>query len=161
MSNSFEMAWGIVKGQSSDFDWFKPGWERMTLNERKRQEMGGGDNYGAGLQWGKRGVPTRRESELDVQGNKSRIPDIGRNALPAIASPAHGLTESASSNERREATERGLERDIEDDASTNPNPAINDALTGIGESPTMPNEYREDIWERQRNAMQNSPLGRR
>ena len=121
MSNSFEMAWGIVKGQSSDFEWFKPSWERMTLNERKRREMGRGDNYGAGLQWAKRGVPTRRESELDVWRKKPRSPY---------------------------AMERGLEQDIEEDASTNPNPAINDALRSIGESPTMPIEYRQDIQER-------------
>ena len=131
MSNSFEMAWGIVKGQSSDFEWFKPSWERMTLNERKRREMGRGDNYGAGLQWAKRGVPTRRESELDLWENKSRHPSKGPHK-----------------EGRREATERGLEQDIEEDASTNPNPAINDALRNIGESPTMPIEYRQDIQER-------------
>ena len=35
MSNSFEMAWGVVKGQSSDFDWFRPGWKRRIEGQRQ------------------------------------------------------------------------------------------------------------------------------
>jgi hypothetical protein len=34
---AFDTAWEVVKGQSSDFDWFRPGWKRQieTANEMK------------------------------------------------------------------------------------------------------------------------------
>jgi len=35
---AFDMAWKLVKGQSSDFDWFRPGWKREieSANEVKQ-----------------------------------------------------------------------------------------------------------------------------
>jgi len=34
---AFDTAWEVVKGQSSNFDWFRPGWKRQieTANEMK------------------------------------------------------------------------------------------------------------------------------
>jgi len=33
--DAFDKAWSVVKGQSSDFDWFKPGWKRSIRGQRQ------------------------------------------------------------------------------------------------------------------------------
>lgn len=104
MSNSFEMAWGIVKGQSSDFDWFRPGWKRQieSANEIKQ-----------GMESGKFPNPVMRHSgessaqAVDRYTQEDLEGDAMDNPNPAVNDALASIGEPNLSSRRRGPDNRG------------------------------------------------------